>query len=63
MPIAIDDQYLFVAVPDAPDRALAEEIEEHTHLKVRPFLAPASEIDALLRRIHGADTPTSPAST
>jgi glycosyltransferase XagB len=53
LPIAIDDQYLFVAVPDAPDRALAEEIEEHTHLKVRPFLAPASEIDALMRRIHG----------
>jgi cellulose synthase/poly-beta-1,6-N-acetylglucosamine synthase-like glycosyltransferase len=53
VPIAIDDQYLFVAVPDAPDRALAEEIEEHTHLKVRPFLAPASEIDALMRRIHG----------
>jgi cellulose synthase/poly-beta-1,6-N-acetylglucosamine synthase-like glycosyltransferase len=55
VPIAIDDQYLFVAVPDAPDRALAEEIEEHTHLKVRPFLAPASDIDALLRRIHGAE--------
>ncbi len=55
VPIAIDDQYLFVAVPDAPDRALAEEIEEHTHLKVRPFLAPAAEIDALLRRIHGVE--------
>ncbi len=55
VPIAIDEEYLFVAVPDAPDRALAEEIEEHTNLKVRPFLAPAGEIDALLRRIHGAE--------
>ncbi|HEY2716384.1 MAG TPA: glycosyltransferase [Solirubrobacterales bacterium] len=55
VPIAIDDTYLFVAVPDLPDRAVAEEIEAHTHLKVRPFLAPASEIDALLRRIHGAE--------
>jgi glycosyltransferase XagB len=55
VPIAIDESYLFVAVPDAPDRALAEELEEHTHLKVRPFLAPASEIAALLRRIHGAE--------
>lgn len=55
VPIAIDDRYLFVAVPDAPDRSLVEELEEHTHLEVRPFLAPASEIEALLRRIHGAE--------
>lgn len=55
VPIAMDETYLFLAVPDAPDRALAQEVEEHTHLKVRPFLAPASEIDALLRRIHGAE--------
>jgi cellulose synthase/poly-beta-1,6-N-acetylglucosamine synthase-like glycosyltransferase len=55
VPIAIDDSFLFVAVPDAPDVALVEELENHTHLKVRPFLAPASEIDALLRRIHGAE--------
>ena len=55
VPIAIDESYLYLAVPDAPDRALAQEIEEHTHLKVRPFLAPASEIAALLRQIHGAE--------
>ncbi len=55
VPIAIDEQYLFVAMPDAPDRALTEELEEHTHLKVRPFLAPAGDISALLRRIHGAE--------
>ena len=53
VPLAIDDRYLYVAVPDAPDRSLPIELEEHTHLEVRPFLAPAGDIDALLRRIHG----------
>lgn len=55
VPIAIDETYIFVAVPDAPEPALTKEIEGETGLKVRPFLAPGSEITSLLRRIHGAE--------
>ena len=55
VPIGMDDRYLFVAVPDVPDAALLAELKRHTDHEVRPFLAPAGEIEALLRRIHGEE--------
>jgi len=51
VPIAVDSENVYVAVADQLGDS-AREISEHTGLRVREFLAPRNEIDALQRRIH-----------
>jgi len=51
VPIAVDSENVYVAVSDDLGPA-SRKISDHTGLRVRQFLAPRNDIDALQRRIH-----------
>lgn len=52
VPIAVDDQTVFVAVTNPIDDEIVAELRKYTDLEIRGFLASPNGIDELLQRIH-----------
>lgn len=51
--LAVDEHTLYMAVEDVLDAETEAHMREHTSLRLRTFLAPRSEIDLFLQRVHG----------
>jgi cellulose synthase/poly-beta-1,6-N-acetylglucosamine synthase-like glycosyltransferase len=52
VPLAVDDEVLYVAITDPLDDGTYEAIRELTELRIRTYMVIRSDLDALLRRIH-----------
>ena len=52
VPLAVDEEVLYVAITDPLDDATYEAIRELTELRIRTYMVIRSDLDSLLRRIH-----------
>lgn len=52
VPLAVDDEVLYVAIADPLDDATYEAIRQLTDLRIRTYMVARSALDALLRRVH-----------
>lgn len=52
VPLAVDDEVLYVAITDPLDDATYEAIRELTDLRIRTYMVIRSALDSLLRKIH-----------
>src|SRR3954452_20996230 len=53
VPIAIDENTLYLAIADVLDDDTVAALREHTNLELRGFLSSRNSIDELLQRVHG----------
>lgn len=55
VPIAADGEALYVAIADPLDDDVYAELQEHTELRIRAYVAPQTAVEALLRRVHESE--------
>jgi len=55
VPIAIDENTLYLAIADVLDDDTVAALREHTNLELRGFLSSRNSIDELLQRVHGRE--------
>lgn len=53
LPLEVDEQALYVAITDPLDDETYEAIRELTDLRIRTYMVTRSDLDGLMRRIHG----------
>jgi cellulose synthase/poly-beta-1,6-N-acetylglucosamine synthase-like glycosyltransferase len=55
LPLAVDDECLYVAITDPLDDETYEALSQQTDLRIRTYLARRSDLEGFLRRIHQSE--------